>query len=106
MHFLTIANKWNHPEIVLAMAERNGRLIADGGFFHARNRPVATQNFAQQHGFLRGGPVNVGFGIVRIGQRGLDCHDSSGIEAGLHLEQVPEAAQKKTGGDHQHQGEG
>ena len=28
------------------------------------------------------------------------------IEAGLHLEQVPETAQQKAGGDHQHQGEG
>jgi hypothetical protein len=92
--------------IALAIAEGNGRPITDGGFFHARNRPVAAQNFAQQHGFLRGGAVNVGFGIVRIRQRGLDCHDPSGIEAELHLEQVPEAAQQKAGGDHQHQGEG
>jgi hypothetical protein len=104
LHFQVLANQWNRSVIALAIAEGNGRPITDGGFFHARNRPVAAQNFAQQHGFLRGGTVNVGFGIVRIRQRGLDCHDSSGIEAELHLEQVPEATQQKAGGDHQHQG--
>ena len=49
LHFLAFANQWNHSAIVLAMAEGNGRPITDGGFFHARNRPDAAQNFAQQH---------------------------------------------------------
>jgi hypothetical protein len=88
------------------MTKGNARPITDGGFFHARNRPVAAQNFAQQHGFLSGGVVNVRFGIVRIRQRGLDCHYPRGTEAELHLKQVPEAAQQKAGGDHQHQREG
>ncbi len=87
------------------MAKGNGRPITDGGFFDAWNCPDAAQNFTQQHAFLRRSAVNVGIGIVRIRQRGLDGHDSSGIEAGLHLEQVIEATQQKAGGDHQHQRE-
>ena len=86
LHFLALAKEWNRSAIVPAMAEGDGRSITDGGFFHARNRSVAAQNFAQQYGFLRGGAVNVGFGIVGIRQRGLDCHDPRGIEAELHLE--------------------
>ena len=38
--------------------------------------------------------VNVGLGSL-IRQRSLDCHSSGGIEAELHLKQVPEAAQQK-----------
>ncbi len=106
MHFLAFDRQWHHDPVVLAMAQRNGRPVTGGGFFHARNRPVAAQNFAQEHAFLRGGAVHVGFGIVRIRQRGLDGHHSSRIEAELHLEQVPEATQQKAGGDHQHQREG
>ncbi len=60
-HLLAFAIKWNHSEIVLAMAKGNGRQITDGGFFYTRNRPVATQDFAKQHGFLRGGAINVLF---------------------------------------------
>ena len=86
------------------MPEGKSRPITDGGFFHARQRPDSTESFPQKHRFLRGSVVNVGVGIVRIRKRGLDCHDSSGIEAELHLEQVPEAAQQKSGGDHQHEG--
>ena len=61
----------------MTMAERKSRRIADGGLLHARKRLVSALNFAQQYGFLRGGAVNVGIGIVRIRQRGLNRHDSS-----------------------------
>jgi hypothetical protein len=106
LRVLALADQLSRPEIALAMAQGKPRRITDSGFFHARQRPDATESFAQEHRFLRGGVVNVGAGIVGIRKRGLDCHHSSGIEAELHLEQVPETAQQEAGGDHQHQGEG
>ena len=85
LRVLAFADQWQLPEIVLAMPEGKSRPIADGGFFHARQRPDSTESFPQQHRFLRGSVVNVGVGIVGIRKPGLDCHDSVGLKPSCTL---------------------
>ena len=74
-------------------------------FFYARQGSAAAKNLAQQDRFLGGGLVDIRTGIVGPRQPGLNGHDAVRIETGLHLEQVPETAQQKAGGDHEHEGE-
>ena len=64
-----LADQWQQAEIGAAMAQGKSRPISDGRFFHARQGPVAAKNLAQQHRFLRGGPVNIRVGIVGSGSQ-------------------------------------
>ena len=89
----------------MAVAQGKSGLVADGRFFYARQGSAAAKNLAQQDRFLRGGLIGIRRGIVRPRQPGLNGHHAVRIETGLHLEQVPETAQQKARGDHEHQGE-
>src|ERR1700728_3266295 len=89
----------------MAMPQGNSSPVANGRFFYARQGSAAAKNLAHQDRFLGGGSVDIRTGIVRPRQPGLNGHDAVRIETGLHLEQVPETAQQKAGGDHEHEGE-
>ena len=97
------ADQWQSAGI--AVAQGKSGLVADRRFFHARQGSAAAKNLAQQDRFLRGGLIGIRRGIVGPRQPGLNGHDAVRIEAGLHRKQVPETAQQKARGDHQHQGE-
>ena len=87
------------------MAQGKSGHVADGRFFYARQGSAAAKNLAQQDRFLRRGSIDIRTGIVGPRQPGLNGHDAVRIETGLHLEQVPETAQQKARGDHEHQRE-
>ena len=97
------ADQWQSAG--MAVAQGKSVRVADGRFFYARQGSAAAKNLAQQDRFLRGGLIGIRGGIVGPRQPGLNGHDAVRIEAGLHLEQVPETAQQKARGDHQHQRE-
>src|SRR6202044_3025938 len=97
------ADQWQRAWI--AVAQGKSVHVADGRFFYAWQDSAAAKNLAQQDRFLRRGSVDILTGIVRPRKPGLNGHNAVRIETGLHLEQIPKAAQQKTRGDHEHQGE-
>src|SRR5882757_8528840 len=89
----------------MGMSQGKSSPVADGRFFYTRKGSAAAKNLAHQDRFLSGGPVDIRRGIVGPRQPGLNGYDAVRIETGLHLEQVPETAQQKTRGDHEHERE-
>ena len=91
--------------LITRAGERQATAAADGGFFDARQRGNAPENFAHEGGAFRGGEVAVLIGIVWVREPNLRGDNLMGIEAGPDLQKLPEASQEKTGADRKDQRE-
>jgi hypothetical protein len=103
---VALEDQAQRPLISPDMTQRYGGDIADGGFVHAGKSFSATKNLAKKRSFLRDGVVDVGFWVIGDRQPDADGHGVLGVEAGADVEEVPKAAKKEAGGDHENEREG